>query len=61
MVLGVQQTGTRAPPADLLDPASNQSAALVPVDISTYGVTLFIDAYAFRDPIARVRIYKHAP
>jgi len=56
-----RQTGTRAPPADLLDPAADQRAALVPVDVSSYGVTLWIDAIYNRDPIARVRIYKHAP
>ena len=56
-----QQTGTKAPPADLLDPADDNLAALVPVDCSTYGVTLWIDAIVDRNPIARVRIYKHAP
>jgi hypothetical protein len=55
------QTGTRVPPAGLVDPSTNSLAALVPVDVSTYGVTLWIDAIYSRNPVAKVRLYKHAP
>ena len=53
-----QQTGTRAPPAALLQPGVPNG--FCSVDCSTYGVVLYFDALRGRAPKSRAWAYKHA-
>jgi len=54
-----QMTGSRAPPAAILDPTVGGNA-LVSVDCSSYGVVLYVDARYNRSPNCRMWVYKHA-